>query len=382
MIKRNNWLLILLAITLLLIFVACSGGESEDTDVDAENDTDTTESEDTASEFYSGKDIETVVPYDTGGGSDVLARYIAPFLGENIEGNPTVQVTNIPGAGSVIGMNEYMGMREADGYSLIWSSGSTITNHLLKTDGVDYDFQKLTPILGVPAGGVVYISADTGYEKPQDILTTDAELIYSGQSATGLDLVPLLSFEVLEADVDAVLGYEGSGPARVAFEQGESTVNYQTTAAYLTNVLPLVENGEAIPLYSFGHFDAEGNIIRDPAFPDIPNLKEFYEEVHGEEPAGDAWEAYKEVAARGFTMQKILWTKNEVPEEAINLLQEGATKLVGDEDFIAGGDDVLGGYEPVVGNELSDLIRGILQKELDPNIEDWIFDYLATNYDE
>src|SRR5699024_9657958 len=136
--------------------------------------------------------------------------------------NPKVQVVNIPGSGSIIGMNEYFNMRDADGYNLIWTSGSTIMNHLLDTDGVEYDFGELAPVLGVPAGGVVYISGDTGYEEPEDILSIDENLVYSGQSATGLDLVPLVALDVLKLDVQALLGYEGSGPARVAFEQGES----------------------------------------------------------------------------------------------------------------------------------------------------------------
>jgi len=332
--------------------------------------------------FYDNEDLETIIPYDAGGGTDVLGRFFAPFLSEHIDGNPSVQVTNIPGAGSVIGMNEYTGMRKADGYNAIWTSGSTITNHLLQTEGVDYEFQDLTPILGVPDGGVVFISAETGYETPEDLLNLDGNLIYSGQSATGLDLVPLLAFEVLDMDVQALLGYEGGGPGRVAFEQGESNLNFQTTSAYLSNVEPLVEEGSAIPLFSFGHFNADGNIIRDPAFPDLPNLKEFYEEVYDKEPSGPEWEAYQVVASRGFTIPKVLWTKNETPEEAVLSLQEGAESLLTDPDFIEEGKEVLGGYNPVAGEELVDLIATIIQTDLDPEIEAWIFDYLAEEHGE
>ena len=53
----------------------------------------------------------------------------------------------------------------------------------------------------------------------------------------------------LGVDIQAVMGYEGRGPARVAFEQGESNIDYQTTSGYLSNVVPLVEEGKAIPLF-------------------------------------------------------------------------------------------------------------------------------------
>src|SRR5699024_3001424 len=127
-------------------------------------------------------------------------------------------------------------LREADGSNGVWSSGSTILNHLLETEGVEYDFNELEPVLGVPAGGVVFISAETGYEEPKDIIELDEELVYAGQSATALDLAPLLSFDILDLDYEPTLGYEGFGPARTAFEQGEANLNFQTTAAYLSNV--------------------------------------------------------------------------------------------------------------------------------------------------
>ncbi len=374
MFKKKYVLTLVIALIAMFALAACSDDDDKDSGKSSSGGD--------GDSFYDGEQLETVVPYDAGGGSDVLARYVAPFLSDHVEGNPTTQVVNIPGAGSVIGMNEYTGMREADGYNAIWSSGSTIVNHLLETDGIEFDFKDLTPILGVPAGGVVFISTDTGYEEPKDILTIDEGLVYSGQSATGLDLVPLLGFEVLDLDVQPILGYEGSGPARVAFEQGESNVNYQTTAAYLTNVQPLVDDGDALPLFSFGHFDTDGNIIRDPAFPDIPNIKEFYEEVYDEEPSGQIWEAYEAVGSKGFTIQKILWTKKDAPDEAIELLQKGAEAIAEDDKFVDEGDEVLGGYELVVGDELVQLIENIIQTDMDPDVKEFVFNFLEENFDE
>lgn len=380
--NRKLILKLLAVLTFVLILAACGSGTDEATDSDGEeaeaSDTDAT----TDGDFFEGENLETVVPYDTGGGSDVLARYVAPFLNEHIPGNPTVQVVNIPGAGSVIGMNEYVGFRDPDGYNSVWSSGSTILNFLLQMEGVEYEFKDLTPIFGIPSGGVTFISTDTGYEKPEDILNLDEPLVYSGQSATGIDLVTLLAFELLELDVQAILGYEGSGPARVAFEQGETNLNYQTTPAYASNVQPLVDNGEALPLFTFGHADADGDIIRDPAFPDIPSIKEFYEEVYGEEPSGEVWEAYKAFASRAYTIQKILWTKKDAPEEAIALMQEGAEKMATDPSFIEDGEEVLGGYEPLTGDELVSLIENIIQTDVEPDILEWVSNFIEENFDE
>lgn len=384
MFNRNFILGLLVALTLAFVLAACGGNEEAGTDAETNDGADSTESADSDgdADFFKGENLETVVPYDAGGGSDVLARYVAPFLGEHIPGNPSVQVVNIPGAGSVIGVNEYMGFRDADGYNSVWSSGSTILNYLLQTEGVDYDFKDLTPIFGIPSGGVVFISTDTGYEAPEDILNLDEDLVYSGQSATGIDIVSLLAFEVLGLDVHSILGYEGSGPARVAFEQGETNLNFQTTPAYLSNVEPMVEDGEALPLFTFGHADADGNIIADPAFPDIPTVKDFYEEIHGEEPEGEVWEAYKAFASRAYTIQKILWTKKETPENAIVLMQEGAEAMVADDEFIGGGDEVLGGYDALTGEALEEIIESTIQTDVDPDILDWVANFIEENFEE
>ena len=49
---------------------------------------------------FSGKTIEFVVPFPTAGGSDVWARFFAPFLADQLPGKPTVVVKNVPGGGS------------------------------------------------------------------------------------------------------------------------------------------------------------------------------------------------------------------------------------------------------------------------------------------
>src|SRR3546814_19301806 len=73
------------------------------------------------------------------------------------------------------------------------------------------------------------VSPDTGVKNIKDLVSTDAELVFGGISATGLDLLGLLTFEILGIATKAVLGYEGKGPVQIAFPQGESNIDYQTT---------------------------------------------------------------------------------------------------------------------------------------------------------
>ncbi|MEJ1995970.1 MAG: tricarboxylate transporter, partial [Limibacillus sp.] len=41
---------------------------------------------------FEGKTIEWVIPFSAGGGSDVWARFNAPYLSKYLPGNPTVVV--------------------------------------------------------------------------------------------------------------------------------------------------------------------------------------------------------------------------------------------------------------------------------------------------
>lgn len=378
--SARQLLMVLLAFSLVFTLVACSSSQqSSSSSTGGDSTPSESSSEGSGSDFYKGKTIEMLVPFGAGGGSDVTARFMAPFYSKYLEGNPNVQVVNVPGGGSIIGANEFVNMREPNGLNTLWTSASTVYPYLLGEPAVQFELKELEPIIAIPHGGVVYISPETGYSEPKDLLELSGDLVYAGISATGLDLVALLSFEVLGVDVQAVMGYEGRGPARVAFEQGESNIDYQTSSGYLSNVVPLVEEGKAIPLFSFGLLDSEGNIVRDPAFPELPTVVEFYEEVYGEAPSGTALEALKAFIGTGLGVQKVLWMHKEAPAEAIELMREASKLIAEDEEFLTQGEEALGGYEPYVGDELIGIVNAAL--EVDQSAIDWVLQFLEEKYD-
>lgn len=354
-------------IMLVVILGACNNSNA-----DGESE------EKSAEEFYDEEDIEFVVPFGTGGGTDVFARYMSPFLSENLEGSPDIQTVNITGGGSINGANEYVNMRDPDGQSILHTSASTHVPFFLDDPNVQYDLNELKPVAGLPTGGVVYVNPETGIEGPNDIQDADQELIYAGISATGLDIVTLLAYEVLDMDVQSILGYDGRGPARVAFESGESNIDYQTTSAYLNDVQYLVDEGSAVPLFSLGQLDSNGEVVRDPAFEDMPSLKEFYEEAYGEEPSGEAWEAYKSFLGSSFTVQKVMWIHSDAPEASYEALTNATQQISEDEEFVENGGEILGGYELYYGKELESLVNNML--DTDPEIIDWTKDWLQENY--
>lgn len=355
-----------LVTALSLAFTACSADGTIDTGDDGGDST-----------FYEGQSVEIVVPYAPGGGTDITARFLAPILSETVAGNPDVQVVNNEGANTLLGSNEFA-MREPDGMSWFVSGAATTFNYILDHPDAEYSYADWTPIIGSPQGNVVYVSPSTGIEEPAQLLESSEKLILPVQSVEGSDLVRIVALELLGVDFDVVSGYDGGSSSRVAFEQGEANINGDTVSTYLENVVPLVEAGDAIPMFSFGYPGENGEIVRDVAAPDIPHIGEVYEMIHGTPPEGEAWEAYK-VLLNSYILQKILWIPDDAPAEAIEALQAAAAKVPEHPDYAADGADVLGGYDLVVGEELTSAVESVSNP--DPDAVQWVYDFLETEHD-
>ena len=253
-------------------------------------------------------------------------------------------------------MMEFARNAKSDGFMALVSSATNYFPVLLGDKAAKYDFRQWKPMLVNPVGGVMYTSPDTGIKRIED-LAKAKNLIYGGISAIGLDLIPLISFELLDMDAKGVLGFKGRGDARIAFERGETNLDYQTTPAYNATVVPLIKEGKAIPLMSFGQLDDSGNIVRDPAVPDLPTVPEVYEKLKGKKPSGRFWETYKVFMPSAFAVQKILWVKADVPAEVPRGFYTAVDLLEKDKAFLAKTDKILGGYSLLRGDRLEKTIQ-------------------------
>ena len=176
--------------------------------------------------YFAGKTIEIIVPFGAGGGTDIETRFLAPFFEKHIAGNPRVVVFNRSGGGSILGANLYMLSAKPDGLQILATSGSTVIPYILSVPQVQYDFKRWRLIKVNGVGGVVYVSPGTGIRRPEDVLKPAQPLVYGGIGAQNLDLAMVLAFELLGMNVRSVFGFEGRGPARLAFERGETNIDY------------------------------------------------------------------------------------------------------------------------------------------------------------
>ena len=101
-----------------------------------------------------------------------------------------------------------------------------------------------------------------------------------------MDLAPTLAWEMLGLNVESIMGIKGRGDGRLMFERGEANIDYQTSTSYLKGVVPLIEAGMAVPTMTWAALDADGTIVRDPTFPDLPTFKEVCEATDGCDSSG------------------------------------------------------------------------------------------------
>ncbi|MBP0484542.1 tricarboxylate transporter [Sagittula sp. M10.9X] len=300
---------------------------------------------------YSGQTIEYVIPFSESGGSAQWANFYAPLLSGALPGGPTMVVRYRPGAGSTEGANWFQTQQDkGDGTLIFGDSGSTKFPYLLGDPRVRYQYKDWQPVVASATGGVVYLPPDLGAKFDGDMDDLKEEFyLYGSQGATTLDLVPLLAFKMLGLQVDPVFGVKGRGDGRLMFERGEANIDYQTSSAYLANVVPLVEQNLATPIFTWGSLNEEGVIVRDPTFPDLATFKEVCEATEGCETEGTAWDAWKAFFVAGFANQKTIFLPQSASQETYDAYVAAAKQVVSAPDFTEKAAETLGDYPQLTG---------------------------------
>jgi hypothetical protein len=325
---------------------------------------------------FAGERIEVVVPFAPGGGSDVYIRALAPFLEKHLPGKPTIVVRNIPGAGGIPGANQFATRAKPDGTEAMMVSSSTVSNFVFQKDKVEYDLNKFEPVLLSPQGSVVYAAPSLGLKGPKDLSKLKGkEVVFGGHNPTSAELRTIVTLELLGMKPRYVWGLN-RGPARLAFERGELTINYDTWPGYQKNASQLVKAGKAVPLYTLGIVDEGGQVSRDPNFKDLPSFPEAYEIVHGKQPSGEAYEAWKALLKMGVMANKALVLPAGTPKPIVEAWRSTIRKVLDDPEFDKKAASIVEGYPQFVGEAARPIIKDATT--FSPEAWRWIKDYLKT----
>ena len=327
----------------------------------------------------SGQTVEWVIPFSETGGSAKWANFFAPLLSEALPGQPTVVVKFMPGAGSTKGANWFQEQQDGDGTLIFGSSGSTQFPYLLNDPRVRYEYDDWNPVMATGTGGVAYLDPDAGekFDGSANALK-DMDFIYGSQGATRLDLVPLLAWDMLGMNVEPVFGIKGRGDGRLMFERGEANIDYQTTSGYLGGSADLVEQGKAVPMMTWGALDEDGNIVRDPTFPDMPTFKEVCEATDGCETSGEAWDAWKAFFIAGFPVQKLAFLPKGTDQQVIDTYVAAFKQVKERDDFAQISAKRVGKYPMFVGEGAQKALKQATS--VPPSAKAYVIQWLRDSY--
>lgn len=210
---------------------------------------------------FPNRPVKLVVPF-AAGGSDTMARAFAEKLGAVLR-QPVV-VENKPGGAAIIG-SQHVAQSPADGYTMLWLGGGSLTPVLIKD--LKFDILKsLRSVVSIARGGMTLMvpgampvnnfSEFLAYAK-----ANPGKLNYSHTAGS-----ILLATEMLKskAGFEAVaIPYKGSTQVATALMTNEIQMGIDVPVFYLG----MIKEGRIKAI-------AHGAQERSPSLPDVPTLAE------------------------------------------------------------------------------------------------------------
>ncbi len=365
------WLRILLGSLASILLLSCSPGQ-----------TDADKAPVNLQHSYAGETITVVIGLDASAGGTTVGRLLAKHLEENLAGNPTVIVNNMPGAS---GLNAHLHvlLRAPDDGTTVYYGPRSSLGELLELPGFSFKYSQFTPLGGVQIGGlVVYARTDAvpgGFSKPQDLIATGTLRFGGMPPEHGRMIISSMGLDLIGVNYKYIAGYPSSGNIRAAMISGEVNAATDAAHAYLNQVVPvLVDEGHALPIFSMPMLSADGELIQNEMVPNVPSLPDLYESIHGEAPSGIVWDSITTLLELDQTMQHVFLGPPNMDPAAAKTFREGLEKAMASPAFREEAQHILSYVPGPVSHERQAEILGATA-EVTPDVLEYIKAHIEKN---
>ena len=299
-------------------------------------------------DFYRGKTVKIMIAGAPGAAYDFVGRVLANHIGRYIPGNPSVAVENMPGAASLVLLNNTWQRYARDGTVFSLPLNGVVLEPRLKVlsregGAVSFDLSKME-FVGTPTQQpqILWVYHKTPFYTAAD-LTKQKSIM--GSTAPGGDnsVLPALSNAFFGTKMEVVTGYPAVNNIFMASETGEvhgGTVNYSS----LAGKADWMAEKKARVLIQYG-------VERIPELPDVPTAIELARDEVGKHALRVYAMKYK--ATYPFILPP------GVPAERVAALRKAFMDTMKDEKFIEESRRIGVDVNPLDGAEISKIMREI-----------------------
>lgn len=212
---------------------------------------------------FPNRSIRLIVPYGTGGITDIGSRIVAPRMGDIL--GQQVVVENRPGGAAIPGF-DIVAKAKPDGYTVVMATTALAANHVLFSK-IPYDaardFAAVSLVAIVPTVLVVHPSVPANNVRELIALAKTRPLFYG---SAGNGSANHLTTEVFKnaAGVQAThVPYKGGGAVMTDLVAGQVSFVF----AVMPTAFPFIQSGKLRPL-------GVSSARRQPAMPEVPTVAE------------------------------------------------------------------------------------------------------------
>lgn len=214
---------------------------------------------------YPTRQVELIVPFPPGGPNDTAARIIQPQLSANL-GVPVV-IVNKPGGGGALGA-DFVAKARADGYTLYFTTNTTLTILLAMQPDVTHRLSDFTPVGSTMADfGSMTARAASPWKTLEELVDyarkNPGKLSYGSAGVGTLSSFAMEIFKMSYGLDIAHVPFQGTGPVKNAILGG----HVQLASSGFSSLDPLIKSGDIIPLVTTAP-------KRLPAYPNVPTMAE------------------------------------------------------------------------------------------------------------
>ncbi|MBM9595413.1 tripartite tricarboxylate transporter substrate binding protein [Roseitranquillus sediminis] len=261
---------------------------------------------------YPERPITMIVAYSAGGGTDIAARTLAPFLEKYLGNDASITVVNRPGAGGEVGFTA-LANAEADGYTIGFINTPNLLTIPIQRD-TRYTLEDIQPVANIVYDpGAFSVLPDAGIENLDQLVeyarVNPGKVTYGTTGIGSDDHLAALAFERQAGVEFQHVPFDGNADVRAAVLGG----HIMMASMNVSETIPDADEGTLVLLGQMAEERWEGA-------PETPTFQEQgYDIVMGS--------------------NRSLGAPAGIPDEALQKLSAAAEATMQDPEFIAAAEE-------------------------------------------